>query len=70
MHHTAEGGGWVWRLRDGNGGAVAVSSRAYERHSTCRAAYERFRFSWPSSVGWGGPVGRGRGMGRAEWGPE
>lgn len=43
VHHTAEGSGWVWRLRDGTGGAVAVSSRAYERHSTCQAAYERFR---------------------------
>ncbi|MGW3633390.1 hypothetical protein ACWD7F_25085 [Streptomyces sp. NPDC005122] len=43
VHHTAEGSGWVWRLRDHAGGAVAVSSRAYERHSTCQAAYERFR---------------------------
>ncbi|MFG2475148.1 hypothetical protein [Streptomyces fagopyri] len=43
VHHTAEGSGWVWRLRDNAGGAVAVSSRAYERHSTCQAAYERFR---------------------------
>ncbi|MEH0576137.1 MULTISPECIES: hypothetical protein [Streptomyces] len=43
VHHTSEGSGWVWRLRDPVGGTVAVSSRAYERHSTCQAAYERFR---------------------------
>ncbi|MFB8772535.1 hypothetical protein [Streptomyces broussonetiae] len=43
VHHTSEGSGWVWRLRDPEDGAVAVSSRAYERHSTCQAAYERFR---------------------------
>ncbi|MGW2044040.1 hypothetical protein ACWCPF_02490 [Streptomyces sp. NPDC001858] len=43
VHHTAEGSGWVWRLRDPVGGVVAVSSRAYERHSTCQSAYERFR---------------------------
>ncbi|MGW1784348.1 hypothetical protein ACWCQQ_35340 [Streptomyces sp. NPDC002143] len=43
VHHTTEGSGWVWRLRDPVGGVVAVSSRAYERHSTCQAAYERFR---------------------------
>lgn len=43
VHHTSEGSGWVWRLRDPAGGTVAVSSRAYERHSTCQAAYERFR---------------------------
>ncbi|WP_454318467.1 hypothetical protein [Streptomyces phaeoluteigriseus] len=43
VHHTSGGSGWVWRLRDPGGGAVAVSSRAYERHSTCQAAYERFR---------------------------
>nr|WTB33224.1 hypothetical protein OG781_30440 [Streptomyces sp. NBC_00830] len=43
VHHGSEGSGWVWRLRDRAGGTVAVSSRAYERHSTCPAAYERFR---------------------------
>lgn len=43
VHHTSGGSGWVWRLRDRAGAAVAVSSRAYERHSTCQAAYERFR---------------------------
>ncbi|MFE2421230.1 hypothetical protein [Streptomyces hokutonensis] len=43
VHHTSEGSGWVWRLRDRAGGVVAVSARAYERHSTCQAAYERFR---------------------------
>lgn len=43
VHHTSEGSGWVWRLRDRTGGAVAVSARSYERHSTCQAAYDRFR---------------------------
>ena len=43
VHHTAGGSGWVWRLRDRAGGEVAVSARAYERHSTCQAAYDRFR---------------------------
>ncbi|MEU0964711.1 DUF1508 domain-containing protein [Streptomyces sp. NPDC005917] len=43
VHHTSEGNGWVWRLRDPADGTLAVSSRAYERHSTCQAAYERFR---------------------------
>ncbi|WP_328501835.1 DUF1508 domain-containing protein [Streptomyces sp. NBC_00457] len=43
VHHTSEGNGWVWRLREPAGGALAVSSRSYERHSTCQAAYERFR---------------------------
>lgn len=43
VHHTSGGSGWVWRLRDRSGGEVAVSARAYERHSTCQAAYDRFR---------------------------
>lgn len=43
VHHTSGGSGWVWRLRDPSGGALAVSARAYERHSTCQAAYDRFR---------------------------
>ncbi|MFI9612936.1 hypothetical protein ACIHCM_14905 [Streptomyces sp. NPDC052023] len=55
VHHTSEGSGWVWRLRDRAGGAVAVSSRAYERHSTCQAAYERFR-SLLAELGAGGAI--------------
>jgi uncharacterized protein YegP (UPF0339 family) len=43
VQHAAETNGWVWRLRDGEGRVRAVSARAYERHSTCQAAYERFR---------------------------
>ncbi|MFI1097097.1 hypothetical protein [Streptomyces sp. NPDC020917] len=43
VQHAAETSGWVWRLRDGEGRVRAVSARAYERHSTCQAAYERFR---------------------------
>ncbi|MFE6284894.1 hypothetical protein [Streptomyces sp. NPDC057877] len=43
VHHTSGGNGWVWRLRDPGGGALAVSARAYERHSTCQSAYDRFR---------------------------
>ncbi|MFJ4468801.1 hypothetical protein ACIP2X_15115 [Streptomyces sp. NPDC089424] len=55
VHHTSEGSGWVWRLRDRAGGAVAVSSRAYERHSTCQAAYERFR-ALLTEIGSGGAI--------------
>jgi uncharacterized protein YegP (UPF0339 family) len=43
VHHAAEHNGWVWRLRDREGHVQAVSARAYERHSTCQAAYDRFR---------------------------
>jgi uncharacterized protein YegP (UPF0339 family) len=43
VQHAAESNGWIWRLRDAGGQVLAVSSRAYERHSTCQAAYERFR---------------------------
>lgn len=43
VQHAAETSGWVWRLRDADGQVRAVSARAYERHSTCQAAYERFR---------------------------
>ncbi|MFJ4460547.1 hypothetical protein [Streptomyces sp. NPDC088928] len=43
VQHTPGGNGWMWLLRDRNGRATVVSARAYERHSTCRAAYERFR---------------------------
>ncbi|MGW4229778.1 hypothetical protein ACWEF9_10940 [Streptomyces sp. NPDC004980] len=43
VQHTPSGNGWIWLLRRTDGRATAVSARAYERHSTCRAAYERFR---------------------------
>ncbi|MEW2519617.1 DUF1508 domain-containing protein [Actinacidiphila alni] len=43
VQHAAESNGWIWRLRDGDGRVQAVSARAYERHSTCQAAYDRFR---------------------------
>lgn len=43
VQHTPGGNGWMWLLRDAEGRATAVSARAYERHSTCRSAYERFR---------------------------
>lgn len=60
VHHTSEGSGWVWRLRDPVGGTVAVSSRAYERHSTCQAAYERFR-ALLAELGSGGVIPWGDG---------
>lgn len=43
VQHAPDGTGWMWLLRDAEGAATAVSGRAYERHSTCRSAYERFR---------------------------
>lgn len=43
VQHTAGGNGWMWLLRDAAGGVVAVSARPYERHSTCRAAWQRFQ---------------------------
>ncbi|MFC8825908.1 hypothetical protein ACFT9I_11190 [Streptomyces sp. NPDC057137] len=43
VQHTPGGNGWMWLLRDAEGGVVAVSARPYERHSTCRAAGQRFR---------------------------
>ncbi|MFJ5546584.1 hypothetical protein [Streptomyces sp. NPDC093225] len=43
LHSTEPGGGWVWGARGGDGALRAVSSRAYQRHATCRAAFERFR---------------------------
>ncbi|MET8635754.1 DUF1508 domain-containing protein [Streptomyces sp. NPDC004096] len=43
LHHSSDGAGWAWRLRDRSGGVVAVSPRPYERHSTCQTAYDRFR---------------------------
>jgi uncharacterized protein YegP (UPF0339 family) len=45
VQHAAESNGWIWRLRDSDGGVQAVSARAYERHSTCQAAYDRFRLT-------------------------
>lgn len=45
VQHAAESNGWIWRLRDGEGRVQAVSARAYERHSTCQTAYERFRLT-------------------------
>lgn len=42
VQHTPSGNGWMWVLRTADGRATAVSARAYERHSTCRTAYERF----------------------------
>ncbi|MCX5410516.1 hypothetical protein [Streptomyces sp. NBC_00059] len=42
VQHTPSGNGWVWLLRRADGRATAVAARAYERHSTCRAALERF----------------------------
>ncbi|MCX5392784.1 DUF1508 domain-containing protein [Streptomyces sp. NBC_00094] len=43
VQHTAGGNGWVWLLRDAEGRIAALSGRSYERHSTCRTAYQRFR---------------------------
>jgi uncharacterized protein YegP (UPF0339 family) len=43
VQHAAETNGWIWRLRNADGRVQAESARAYERHSTCQAAYERFR---------------------------
>jgi uncharacterized protein YegP (UPF0339 family) len=43
VQHAAESNGWIWRLRNADGQVQAVSARAYERHSTCQAAYERVR---------------------------
>ncbi|MER7946063.1 hypothetical protein ABTY59_01565 [Streptomyces sp. NPDC096079] len=43
VQHTAGGNGWVWLLRDAEGRTAALSGRSYERHSTCRTAYDRFR---------------------------
>ncbi len=47
IQHSAGGGGWVWVLRDLRGTVVAASSRTYERHATCRTAFERFRSMLP-----------------------
>ncbi|MGW6394804.1 hypothetical protein ACWFR1_30830 [Streptomyces sp. NPDC055103] len=33
----------VWLLRDAEGRTAALSGRSYERQSTCRTAYQRFR---------------------------
>ncbi|NUQ97977.1 MAG: hypothetical protein HOY79_15980 [Streptomyces sp.] len=58
VQHTAESNGWIWRLRDADGRVQAESARAYERHSTCQAAYDRFRMllvglSEAEAVPWG-----------------
>jgi uncharacterized protein YegP (UPF0339 family) len=42
LHAPEHGNGWFWSARDSDGRAVARSDRAYERYSTCQAAYERF----------------------------
>ncbi|MFE3514766.1 hypothetical protein [Streptomyces sp. NPDC059166] len=42
VQHTATGNGWVWLLRRADGRPTAISARAYERRSTCQAAFERF----------------------------
>lgn len=47
IQHRPGGGGWIWVLRDGAGTVVAASPRTYERHATCRSAYERFRAMLP-----------------------
>lgn len=47
IQHSAGGGGWIWVLRDESGAAVAASPRTYERHATCRSAYDRFRAMLP-----------------------
>ncbi|MGW4050441.1 DUF1508 domain-containing protein [Streptomyces sp. NPDC004779] len=59
VQHTAGGHGWVWLLRDAEGRTAALSGRAYERHSTCRSAYDRFRslmaaeaMHWTSTALW------------------
>ncbi|MFI1965595.1 hypothetical protein ACH429_16020 [Streptomyces pathocidini] len=64
VQHSEEGSGWVWMVRDAPGTAsVAVSARAYERHSTCQAAYERFRALLAELAGSGGAGGAGGGSG-------
>ncbi|WP_328718872.1 hypothetical protein OHT52_04780 [Streptomyces sp. NBC_00247] len=47
IQHRKGGGGWIWALRDKTGTVVAVSPRTYERHATCRSAYDRFRAMLP-----------------------
>lgn len=43
VQHTTEANGWIWIVRDGGGRRTIVSARSYERYSTCRSAYARFR---------------------------
>lgn len=52
VQHSTEGG-WVWLAWDTAGRHVAGSARTYERHATCRAAYDRFRALLPELVGAG-----------------
>ncbi|MFD6424693.1 hypothetical protein [Streptomyces sp. NPDC060198] len=47
IQHRQGGGGWIWVLRDRAGTVVATSPRTYERHATCRSAYDRFRAMLP-----------------------
>ncbi|MFF0589407.1 hypothetical protein ACFYWD_25955 [Streptomyces sp. NPDC003781] len=46
VQHSPEGS-WVWAVWDRSGQHLAGSARAYERHATCRASYERFRAALP-----------------------
>lgn len=43
VQHTAEANGWMWVVRDKDERRAIVSARSYQRYSTCRAAYNRFR---------------------------
>ncbi|MFJ9030056.1 hypothetical protein ACIRQP_16325 [Streptomyces sp. NPDC102274] len=43
VQHTVEANGWMWIVRDATGRQTIVSARSYERYSTCRVAYTRFR---------------------------
>ncbi|MCX5400354.1 hypothetical protein [Streptomyces sp. NBC_00102] len=47
IQHRKGGGGWIWIMRDKSGIPVAASPRTYERHATCRSAYDRFRAMLP-----------------------
>ncbi|WP_211280127.1 hypothetical protein [Streptomyces lushanensis] len=43
VQHTQENNGWMWIVRNEVGQRTIESARSYERYSTCRAAYARFR---------------------------
>ncbi|MFD0306041.1 hypothetical protein [Streptomyces sp. NPDC059517] len=47
IQHSSEGGGWIWLLWDAASRPVAAAARTYERHATCRSAYDRFRALLP-----------------------
>ena len=53
IQHSTEGGGWVWVVWETSGRHLAGAARTYERHATCRAAYDRFRAMLPELVGAG-----------------